>query len=412
MLRHGVGKATAKPQAAIDKLHDDYAGIRMDAQQPESEPLIDDYQEPASIFIDWHAFIERDSTVNRWLVEDFWPWGRAMALWAGAKEGKSELALWCACKLALGEHPWLNGRAIEPIKVAYFDYEMNEDDLEERLDNFDIDPTRLAGWLHYAQFPPILPLDSRQGGADFEKLVLAIGAQAVVIDTFGRSVDGDENEADTVRAFYRHTGMALKRHLIGYLRTDHSGKDPGKGQRGSSAKRDDVDVIWNQRRVGADVLLDCSGSSRLSWVGPTLKLDRVVTATPEGNLIAYSRPIQMMGWTLPAMTKAAELDALGLPLDVSKRDAIAALKNSRQDPQGKANILLDALRYRRDKPASKGQTNQAEPPPGPRSHPRTTKRKGTSENQEIAPDLLFSAGRTTKGTTKNHLCARWFPRTS
>jgi hypothetical protein len=274
-----------------------------------------------------------------------------MALWAGAKEGKSELALWCACKLALGEHPW-TGRTIAPIKVAYFDYEMNENDLEERLDSFDIDPVRLAGWLHYAQFPPILPLDTERGGIEFEQMILSVEAQAVVIDTFGRSVAGDENEADTVRDFYRYTGMLLKRHLIGYLRTDHSGKDPTKGQRGSSAKRDDVDVIWSQRRTGASVLLDCSGSSRLSWVGPTLKLDRVTA----NNLIAYSSPIQM-GWTVPAMTKAAEIDALGLPLDISKRAAMVALRDNGKIP-GNATTLLEALRYRKERP---GQTGQITP---------------------------------------------------
>jgi len=54
-----------------------------------------------------------------------------MALWAAAKSGKSELTLWCATKLALGEHPW-TGQPVDPVDVLYIDLEMTEDDLEER----------------------------------------------------------------------------------------------------------------------------------------------------------------------------------------------------------------------------------------------------------------------------------------
>lgn len=44
MLRHAVGKATAKPQAVIDKLHDDYAGIKMNPSSPpvDSQLSVDD----------------------------------------------------------------------------------------------------------------------------------------------------------------------------------------------------------------------------------------------------------------------------------------------------------------------------------------------------------------------------------
>jgi hypothetical protein len=390
MLRHAVGKATAKPQAVIDKLHDDYAGIKMNPQSaPPTESVIVDYQ-PTDIFIDWEAFIHRDSSVNRWLVEGFWPWGRAMALWAGAKEGKSELALWCACKMALGEHPW-TGRPLEPVRVAYFDYEMNEDDLEERLDAFDVDPSRLIDWLFYAQFPPIPPLDSKQGGLELVELVLAVKAQAAVFDTFGRAVEGEEDKADTVRAFYRHTGITLKRHGIGYLRTDHMGKDRIRGQRGSSAKRDDVDVIWSQRRTSSGVLLDCAGSSRLSWVGPTLQLDRVEAS----DSVSYSAPIQM-GWTLPAMTKAAELDAVGLPLEASRSQAIEALKAQGKTP-GKVTILVEALRYRRERPQGTGSGTG-----GNRSFETSENSSGNSETEEnkSLSDQLFSEG-TGEGTDGN-----------
>ena len=38
--------------------------------------------------------------------------------------------------------------------------------------------------------------------------------------------------------------MALKDADIALLRIDHAGKDLTRGQRGTSAKNDDVDVVW------------------------------------------------------------------------------------------------------------------------------------------------------------------------
>jgi hypothetical protein len=170
-----------------------------------------------------------------------------------------------------------------------------------------------------------------------------VGAQAVVIDTLGRAVRGPENEADTIRDFYRYTGMALKRHGIGFLRIDHAGKDAKKGQRGSSAKRDDVDVIWRQHRTEGGLVLDCSGSSRLSWVRPILAVDRVVD--PATGIISYSAPISME-WPAGTAEKMEELDRAQVPLDASRSEAISLLRNMGCRP-GRTAVLVAALRARR-----------------------------------------------------------------
>lgn len=360
MLRHAVGKVEAKPEAEMLRLHDDIAGVPMHPG-PEAPPVmdgIDVYQPPASGEtatddglpqpIDWVVFVARDEEARPWLVEEFWPWGRAMALWAAAKTGKSELALWCAAKLALGEHPW-TGKPIEPAHVAYFDFEMTADDLDDRLSAFDIDPARLSR-LHYFLLPALHALDVEQGGMEVERLVTRYGAQAVVFDTFGRAVSGEENSADTVRAFYRFTGSRLKRLGIGYLRTDHAGKDVGKGQRGSSAKRDDIDVVWSmvRRAKGSGLRLSCDGSSRLSWVGPHLDIDR----HDAHGVVAYSAPMRV-GWLATALAKAKELDALGLPVDVSRREATAALRATGGSP-GKTTVLAEALKYRQERAQREG----------------------------------------------------------
>jgi len=331
-----------------------------------SEPWL-----PSERFINWEKFAKRDSTPRQWLVESFWPLGRAMALYASAKEGKSELVLWCAAKLALGVHPW-TGASLPAVDVAYFDYEMTEDDLEERLDEMGFDPL-LLDHLHYALHPMIPELDTPEGGSEFLDWVTSVQARAAVIDTFGRSVKGPENDADTVREFYRHTGMRLKRAGISYLRTDHTGKDPTAGQRGSSAKRDDVDVIWWQRRLNGGVHLDCTGS-RLSWVGPTLQIDRFVD--PHTEIVSYSSPIRI-GWGPGVADKARELDKVGAPLDATRSRADEMLRQAGIKP-GRHKLVAEALKYRRE-----GQL--LSPPSGTASRGQAAEAASVS-GQEMAPD--------------------------
>jgi hypothetical protein len=374
MLRHAVGKVRGKPEAQLLEFHDEIAGPPMGlsgrraevtARQIDVDQADDQEDEDDGLPrpLDWQAFSQRDTAAGpRWLVDGFWPWGRAMALWAGAKTGKSELALWCAAKLALGEHPW-TGVAVEPVDIAYFDFEMTVDDLDDRLSDFGIDPLRL-GRLHYFLLPAIHALDVEAGGREVEALVGRCGAQGAIFDTFGRAVGGDENEADTVRAFYRHTGSRLKRMGVGYLRTDHAGKDRSKGQRGSSAKRDDVDVVWSMERGRSQgvVLLDCSGSSRLSWVGPHLKIDRLVAAD---ETVSYASATTFM---FPAGTAAmvALLDSIGVPADAGRPTAEKMLRAVGHGP-GKKRTLEAAVRLRRTGVSKEIEVLREEPKSPPRS---------------------------------------------
>lgn len=343
MLRHAVGKVMVKPEAEMHRLHDDIAGITMNVPAPAvrveesggDEHPDDGLPRP----IDWAEFSRRNDADERWLVPGFWPWGRSMALWASAKVGKSELALWCAVRLALGEDPWM-GAAIEPVDIAYFDYEMTPNDLDDRLSAFGVDPERLAH-LHYFQLPALHPLDSEAGGREIETLATRYGAKAVIIDTFTRAVAGEENDADTVRAFYQHAGSRLKRAGIGCLRLDHAGKDRSRGQRGTSAKRDDVDIIWSMKRAdGGGFVLDCTESTRLDWVDPKLAVERVV----EDDEIRYRASV--LPWPAGTADKAKQLVTAGVPLAASRREAATLLRAAGIKP-GRTTVLCAALKYRR-----------------------------------------------------------------
>ena len=49
------------------------------------------------------------------------------------------------------------------------------------------------------------------------------------------------------------------------MRIDHAGKDLKKGARGTSAKNDDVDLVWQMTRIGDNVKLHAT-KKRHTWI--------------------------------------------------------------------------------------------------------------------------------------------------
>jgi hypothetical protein len=143
----------------------------------------------------------------------------------------------------------------------------------ERLDTLGYTREDDLSHLHYALIPSLPPLNTYEGAAEVMKLVELTGSQVVVIDTTGRAVEGEENSADTYREFARTTGLSLKAAGVALLRTDHAGKDKGKtqGQRGSSAKNDDVDIVYHLQRDGHTIKLTRL-FSRIGWAPTEVEL--------------------------------------------------------------------------------------------------------------------------------------------
>ena len=179
--------------------------------------------------------------------------------------GKSLLLLEMCAALATGK-AILGRAASEPVDVLYVDYEMTPADLLDRLTTFGYGPDDDLSRLHYALLPSIDPLDTHTGGLTIISAAIAYRCALVCIDTTARAVSGPENEADTFRAFYRHTGLGLKAAGIALVRNDHTGKDAGKGQRGSSAKNDDVDIVWEMTRADNGMFTMTATHRRMGWV--------------------------------------------------------------------------------------------------------------------------------------------------
>lgn len=269
-----------------------------------------------SLLIDWPVFWEQDHTVAEWLAEPIIAEARAHAIFAPGGTGKSLLALWLCAAVATGT-PIL-GHPQRARRVLYLDYEMTADDLAERLEAMGYTPEHNLSNLRYALLPDLESLDSEQGGRQVARLAELCDADLVVIDTFGRAVSGEENEADTVRAFYRNTGILLKRAGRAFVRIDHAGKDLERGQRGSSAKNDDVDIVWQMTRSGSDVYTMKTRKARMGWVPEKLELR--MSDDPLRFEIAHAAP-------LPDGTAqlVAELDRLGVDSSLSSRKVRALL---------------------------------------------------------------------------------------
>ena len=159
-----------------------------------------------------------------------------------------------------------------------------------------------------------------EGAVALKHIIDTTQTQLVIIDTFGRAVEGDEDSADTVRAFYRHTGLMLKTMGITYLRTDHTGKDTSKGQRGSSAKNDDVDLIWRLTRTttqqGDSIRLERT-HSRIPWIPPELTIIREETI--HGDI--YKLDMNARTWPDGTRQNAELLKQHGITPDTSQREA-------------------------------------------------------------------------------------------
>jgi hypothetical protein len=291
-----------------------------------------------SILLDWPTFWGHDRDEAEWLAEPIIPAKRSVALFAPGGTGKSLLALWLAAGLATGKR--LLGPPTDPVDVLYLDYEMTEDDLAERLENMGYGPTSDLSRLHYALLPSLPGLDEPEGGKVVVELARSVDAQLVVIDTFGRAVHGDENDADTVRAWYRWTGLHLKAEGRAFVRVDHAGKDLDKGQRGTSAKNDDVDIVWRLARQDGDTFKLIAKKRRMGWVPEIVDL-----VQREHPALSYGL---LGGHTYPPGTRelAATLKELGVPVTASRRIAGDALKAV---GKGARNALVgSAQKWRRD----------------------------------------------------------------
>lgn len=201
--------------------------------------------------LDWHAAFAIDFSHVEWLLGRFLECGQQAAVVGDGKVGKSLVVqewLWRAVtgRAFLGDHPR------DPITVLYFDRENNLRDIVTRMQAFGATPDDLAGRFDYRLFPKFSGgLDASAAAAgELLAIVDEVRPDAVVLDTVSRFITGKENDSDTWLQLYGRIHAPLKAAGIAGVRLDHMGKDSERGSRGSSAKSQDVDHVWEMTVTG------------------------------------------------------------------------------------------------------------------------------------------------------------------
>lgn len=288
--------------------------------------------------VNWPSFWSQEDADEEWMAEPLIPTGRQVAIFSVAKLGKSLLSLDIAAALATGRSV-LGHEPVDPVSVVYCDLEMTADDLRQRLVDLGYGPESDLSRLAYYQLPNLPPLDSERGGEAMAQIVERHEAQLVVVDTMARAVAGPEDDADTYRDFCRHTGRRLKEARISLLRLDHAGKDPSRGQRGSSSKDDDVDIVFHLTVVESRIVLKRT-RTRVVWVPAEVALERQDEPNTRHVLVDN-------GWPSGTGPVARLLDELDVPLDAT---ITAALKMLKAAGHGKRRtVVMAALKWRRSR---------------------------------------------------------------
>lgn len=328
----------------LNAQQDDEIGDWIDAIQKANTPTFDiitqgDDPDPLSMwYVNWQQLWSLEVQETDWLLEPILARGRAHALYAGAKSGKSLLLLEMAAALATGRS--IFGQDIrEPMPVMYLDYEMTASDVRSRLEAFGYSENDDLTNLHYVLLPSISGLDTPEGAKVIITAIQAKKIQLVIIDTTARAVEGEENDADTLRAFYRWSGVNMKSLGVTWIRADHAGKNAEKGQRGSSAKNDDVDVVWKfTKRTLTNILIQAT-HKRMQWIPDTVEME---LREIEGALTHHI----MVDEISDAVTDlAGQLDLFDAPVDITNKAARALLKEN--DVAVANDILSGAIKLRK-----------------------------------------------------------------
>lgn len=186
----------------------------------------------------------------KWLVKGFLPQAQLAVLYGASGSGKTFLMLDLVYAIARGE-PWRGAMGVKQGRVAYIAGE-GAGFLRNRLHAYHAhNGTEATDDLRILDGQPNLMDAGHVIG-----LIHAIrdigGVSVVVVDTYASCMVGDENSSKDAtlvlthcRRIHQHTGAMV-------ILVHHSGKDAGRGARGSSALRAGIDCELEVLRDSSD----------------------------------------------------------------------------------------------------------------------------------------------------------------
>ena len=191
------------------------------------------------------------------LVPDVLLEGKAHAIYSGPGIGKTFLMLWLILQVLARGAP-----------VILYDLENGLRTVAERLRAMGADPDRIDDLLHF--YPHTSLPVTEEGRAMFEAKLDRIKPALVCFDSwigFLASNGLDENSANDVATFASYFIHPARKRGIATLMLDHVPHE-GNHARGSTRKKDEVDVMWSLTR------LRYFDREQVGSVALTLKKDR------------------------------------------------------------------------------------------------------------------------------------------
>lgn len=270
-----------------------------------------------------------DRPARQYLVDGLLPDASLVSIVGASGAGKSTLARSLAFSLALDWGSFADLTVATGRKVLYVDMENSEDDWAEELAEVRFTPTDFAALRDRLFVVTAVPgmLDTERGGREFRDMVADYGigsGDLVVLDSAQRMTEGGEDDAMTWRGFFRHAGRPLKQQGTAVLILDNEGKAANRGARGSSAKRDLVDVelgLTRASRGALDGVVTLKATKgRPKGIGESFTARR--TQTPSGyryvgtgeastataRAEADARTVLSWGWSRDRITKNSVRD--------------------------------------------------------------------------------------------------------
>ncbi|GGU13026.1 AAA family ATPase [Streptomyces violascens] len=401
-LRRHLEHATAIEAAILTGTADPDHLDKLTAKQTEYEASRTTADSPTHLtgaLLDWGPFFATDFGAVDLLPGRLLAPGQQITVVGDGKAGKSLLVQEWLWRMATGQS-CLGDRPQPAVPVLYVDAENGHQDIQERFVSYGGGPGRM-GLMSYASFPPIRPLDTAGGGQDLLALVRDCEAQLVCLDTVSRFISGPENDADTWLSLYRHTLLPLKRAGVASVRLDHMGKDGERGARGSSAKTQDVDHVWELRAQGGGNLLLRRTHTR-TGIGPEQFAlvrqarrdgDRYMPGCTRHILMTYEHLEQNIVGSDEQIILA--LDGAGVPLDAGNRVVKAKLAEL-QIPAGSDKIArVVKARQNRAKSDSARRSPERSPDPFQETFPGNVPRNASRDGK--APAQTFPGN--TEGTS-------------
>ena len=282
--------------------------------------------------VNWHeAFQAKPSEVD-WLFPPILEAGTLNVLFGLPGVGKSLLVLDMVLDILR-----------EGRKVLVLDEENRVNEVVERMEKFGISRPDDLENLTWFSFPQLPPLDTEVGGEHLTALADDYKPDLIVMDTTTRMVEGDENSSNTWLQLYRCSLVPVKLRGIAVLRLDHQGKDPTKGQRGSSAKDGDVDTVWRLKFSDGGMFALEREKSRSSHGEDWILVERL-----ESPLRHVFKELDHMPVTPRIEQWAANFDRWGIPRDAGRPTLRAALQERTAHDDGISTTLLAMVaRYRK-----------------------------------------------------------------